>query len=144
MELDEKTFFSDPIPSENGVTVVILAEKVPSYLPKLADVKGKVEADYKLSQKRKLFSERASALDKALQSAKDEKSFEKIARDGGAKVSDYKDYVIATALLCGVFGGGFRAAQACPWQNFPAPDDRGRWLHTVCRKVHSARNGRLQ
>lgn len=97
MGLDEKTFFSDPIPSENGVTVVILAEKVPSYLPKLADVKGKVEADYKLSQKRKLFSERASALDKALQSAKDEKSFEKIARDGGAKVSDYKDYVIATA-----------------------------------------------
>lgn len=59
------------------MTVVILAEKVPSYLPKLADVKGKVEADYKLSQKRKLFSERASALDKALQSAKDEKSFEK-------------------------------------------------------------------
>lgn len=96
IKLDEKLFFSDPIPSENGVTVAILSEKVPSYLPKLDEVKAKVEADYKLSQKQKLFAERVSTLEKALKSAKDEAAFAKISREGGAKVEEFKNYVIAS------------------------------------------------
>lgn len=96
IKLDEKLFFSDPIPSENGVTVAILSEKVPSYLPKLDEVKAKVEADYKLSQKQKLFAERVSTLEKALKSAKDEAAFAKISKEGGAKIEEFKNYVIAS------------------------------------------------
>ena len=97
MALNEKTFFADPIPAKDGVWVVLLKEKAASYLPKLSDVKAKVEADYILSQKKKLFSERCQTLAKALKKAKDAKDFEKIAKEAKASISEKKDYVLATA-----------------------------------------------
>lgn len=97
MSLDEKSFVSDPIPATDGVYVVILAEKAPSYLPKFEQVKAQAEADFKADVKKNLFSERAATLEKALQKATDEKSFEKIAKEGGAEIKTFNDYVIATA-----------------------------------------------
>lgn len=97
MMLADKTFFSDPIPSDKGVTVVLLTEKAPSFLPELKQVKARVEADYIVSERQKLFAERGATLAKALKKASDEKSFDKIAKEGGAKVEQLKDYVIATA-----------------------------------------------
>lgn len=97
MALNEKTFFADPIPAKDGVWIVLLKEKAASYLPKLSDVKAKVEADYILSQKKKLFSERCQTLAKALKKAKDAKDFEKIAKEAKASISEKKDYVLATA-----------------------------------------------
>ena len=49
-----------------------------------------------MSQKQKLFAERVSTLEKALKSAKDEAAFAKISREGGAKVEEFKNYVIAS------------------------------------------------
>lgn len=96
MKLDEIKFYSDPIPSNDGVRVVFLAEKLDSYLPKFADVKDRVLADYVAAEKVKLFAEHADKLAKSLQKAvAEKKSFESAARAGGAKVESVKDFSLA-------------------------------------------------
>ncbi len=96
MKLDETKFYSDPIPSNDGVRVVFLSEKLDSFLPKYADVKDRVLADYVAAEKVKLFAEHANNLAKSLQKAvAEKKSFESAARAGGAKVESVKDFSLA-------------------------------------------------
>ena len=76
--------------------VVFLSEKLDSFLPKYADVKDRVLADYVAAEKVKLFAEHANNLAKSLQKAvAEKKSFESAARAGGAKVESVKDFSLA-------------------------------------------------
>lgn len=93
LQLDENSFYTDPIPVSDGVWFVMLVQKVDSYLPKFADVKQQVEKDYLESQKQKLFAERGATLDAALAKAVAEgKSFADVAKASGAKVEAVKNF----------------------------------------------------
>ncbi len=93
MKLDDSRFYSDPVATGDGAYVVFFVEKLPSYLPKFADVKEKVLRNYTDSEKARLFAERANTLDKALAKAVSEKkSFASVARAGGAKVESVKNF----------------------------------------------------
>ena len=93
LQLDENSFYTDPIPVSDGVWFVMLVQKADSYLPKFSDVKAQVEKDYLESQKQKLFAERGATLDAALAKAVAEgKSFAEVAKAAGAKVETVKDF----------------------------------------------------
>jgi peptidyl-prolyl cis-trans isomerase D len=67
--LSKDRFFSDPLPTPTGVAVLLWNDSLPGYKPSFTEVHDKVAADYKDSQKRKLFSERGRALRAQLQAA---------------------------------------------------------------------------
>lgn len=93
MKLDDTKFCSDPIVSSEGVWVVFLAERLPSYLPKYSEVKDAVLKNYVAAEKLRLFSERANTLGAALAKAvADKKSFASVAREGGASVEAVRDF----------------------------------------------------
>ncbi len=95
-KLDSNNFFSDAIISNENVWIVILNEKLSSYLPKFGDVKKRVEEDYVNAEKQKLFSERGKTLSEALKVAvKDGKSFIETAKQSGASVDDFRTFSIA-------------------------------------------------
>ncbi len=87
LKLDANRFYTDPIPTGDGVWVAFLSEKLDSYLPKFAEVKAKVTENYLAQTKADLFAKRADTLAKALAKAvADKKSFASVAREGGATV----------------------------------------------------------
>ena len=93
LKLNEKNFYADPIPTNDGVWLVTLSQKVESYLPKFADVKEQVKANYIESQKQKLFAERGATIDAALAKAVSEgKTFDNVAKASGAKVVAAKEF----------------------------------------------------
>lgn len=54
-KLDEKRFYSDAIPVQNGAVILLWQETLPSRMPLLSEVIEKVTADYIETEKRKLF-----------------------------------------------------------------------------------------
>lgn len=96
LRLDENSFYSDPVVSEDKVWVVYITEKMPSYLPKFADVKAEVEKNWLDSEKRRLFSERGQAIDKSISEAvKSGKKFSEAARGQGASVEKVSGFCFA-------------------------------------------------
>lgn len=92
-KLDENLFYSDPVVEQDGAYVVILKEKLASYVPEFADVKDKVEANYVAGEKARLFAEKGAKLDDALKAAVAEgKSFEDVAKENGAKVEKVQNF----------------------------------------------------
>lgn len=67
--LSQTRFFSDPLPTPDGLAVLLWNESLPSYKPLFADVRDRVLADYKDNEKRRLFIERGQLLKAQLQAA---------------------------------------------------------------------------
>ena len=96
LKLDEVSFYSDPIPADNGFWVVILDEKLQSFVPKFADVKADVAADYTAAEKERLFAEKGKAAVESIRAAvKAKKPFADAARASGATVENVKDFSLA-------------------------------------------------
>lgn len=96
--LDEQSFYADPIVDENGVWFVMLAESLPAYQPKLADVKDAVEKAFVAAEKRRLFAEYGKKLDAAFEKGlKEGKSFADIADANKVKSESVKGFSFATS-----------------------------------------------
>jgi peptidyl-prolyl cis-trans isomerase D len=67
--LSSTRFFSDPLPTADSFVVLIWNDNLPAYKPLFAEVKERVAADFKESEKRRLFIERGQALRAQLQIA---------------------------------------------------------------------------
>jgi len=94
----ENWMFKDIISDENGAWVVFLESVTDVVQPALEDVKEKVIADFKASERDRLFTLRANTLSSALQAGiKDGKSFEDIANEAGASVTKFEGINVETA-----------------------------------------------
>ncbi|MBC7852189.1 MAG: hypothetical protein IAF94_02040 [Pirellulaceae bacterium] len=67
--LSRERFFSDPLPTPDGVAVLLWQESLPAYKPLYTDVRERVMADYRENEKRRLFIERGNTLKAELQAA---------------------------------------------------------------------------
>ena len=92
-KLDEQNFYADPIVADDGVWIVVLAQKLPAYQPKLADVRAEVEKAYLASEKQRLFAEYGAKLDAAFaKGAKDGKKFDAIAKENNVDIETVKNF----------------------------------------------------
>lgn len=62
-------YFSDPLPTPTGYAVLLWHETLPAHKPLLAEVREKVAADYRESEKRKRFTEHARSVREKLTAA---------------------------------------------------------------------------
>jgi peptidyl-prolyl cis-trans isomerase D len=67
--LSKDRFFTDPLQTPNSFVVLLWNDTLPAYKPMFAEVHDRVAADYKESEKRRLFSAHGQALRTALQAA---------------------------------------------------------------------------
>ncbi|HEY0864912.1 MAG TPA: hypothetical protein VGD97_12475 [Lacunisphaera sp.] len=67
--LSEQRHFSDPLPTTDSFVILLWNENLPAYKPLFAEVRDRVLADYKETEKRKLFIARGQALRTQLQAA---------------------------------------------------------------------------
>jgi peptidyl-prolyl cis-trans isomerase D len=67
--LSQERHFSDPLPTTDSFVILLWNENLPGYKPLFAEVRERVLADYKDSEKRKLFIARGQALRTQLQAA---------------------------------------------------------------------------
>jgi len=67
--LSRERFFTDPLPSPDGYVILLWNDSLPAYTPAFVEVREQVAADYRLTEKRRLFSERGAALKATLQNA---------------------------------------------------------------------------
>ncbi|HRG55922.1 MAG TPA: peptidylprolyl isomerase, partial [Lacunisphaera sp.] len=67
--LSAQRHFSDPLPTTDSFAILLWNESLPGYKPLFAEVRDRVLADYKESEKRKLFIARGQALRTQLQAA---------------------------------------------------------------------------
>jgi peptidyl-prolyl cis-trans isomerase D len=67
--LNQERFFTDPLQTPNGFVVLFWSETLPAHKPLFNEVRDRVLADYKETEKRKLFVERGRALRTQLQTA---------------------------------------------------------------------------
>jgi peptidyl-prolyl cis-trans isomerase D len=68
-KLSPERYFSDPLATPDGVVVLLWQESLPAYQPLFNDVRERVAADFRESEKRRLFIERGNALKAQLQAA---------------------------------------------------------------------------
>lgn len=67
--LNRDRFFTDPLPTPDGLAVLLWNETLPAYKPLFSDIRDSVLADYRDSEKRRLFIERGQVLKAQLQAA---------------------------------------------------------------------------
>jgi len=67
--LSRERYFSDPLATPDGVVVLLWQESLPAYKPLYTDVRERVAADFRESEKRRLFVEHGNALKARLQAA---------------------------------------------------------------------------
>jgi peptidyl-prolyl cis-trans isomerase D len=67
--LDQERFFTDPLPTSNSFVVLLWNESLPAYKPLFAEVRERVNTDYREAEKRKRFIEHGRALRTRLQAA---------------------------------------------------------------------------
>jgi peptidyl-prolyl cis-trans isomerase D len=92
--LNKERFFSDPVPSPEGYVVFLWNDSLPGYKPMLAQVKDKVAADYKESEKRKRFVDAGKALRAKLQAAAKAGKFEEVAKAEKLEVKSYANFSV--------------------------------------------------
>lgn len=90
--LTKDRFFSDPVPSPDGYVVFLWNDTLPGYKPMLNEVKDKVAADYKESEKRKRFVEAGKTLRAKLQAAAKAGNFEAAAKADKLEVKTYANF----------------------------------------------------
>lgn len=92
--LNKDRFFSDPVPSPDGYIVILWNDSLAGFKPLLNDVKDKVAADYKESEKRKRFVEAGKALRAKLQAAAKSGKFEDVAKAEKLEVKSYANFSV--------------------------------------------------
>ncbi|MBI2518490.1 MAG: peptidyl-prolyl cis-trans isomerase [Opitutae bacterium] len=93
--LNKERYFSDPLPSADGVVVLFWNDTLPAYKPILGEVREKVAADYKDGEKRKRFVESGKTLRSKLEAAvKAGTAFEKAAADQKLEVKSYANFTL--------------------------------------------------
>jgi peptidyl-prolyl cis-trans isomerase D len=79
--LTKDRFFTDPLPTPEGYAVFLWNESLPAHKPLLPEVREKVAADYRETQKRERFAAHGKLVKERLQAAvKSGKSFEEAAK----------------------------------------------------------------
>ncbi|HWA25411.1 MAG TPA: hypothetical protein VG734_07110 [Lacunisphaera sp.] len=93
--LNADRFFSDPLPTPDGVVVLLWQENLPAYKPLFSEVRDRVVADYRESEKRRLFIERGNALKTQLQAAaKTPAGFTDTAKAEKLEVKAYANFTV--------------------------------------------------
>lgn len=96
--LTRERFFSDPLASPDGYVVLLWNEDLPGYTPAFAEVRERVLADYKETEKRRLFIERGQALKASLAAAaKSPTGFADKAAAEKLEVKSYANFLLRTA-----------------------------------------------
>lgn len=91
--LNSSRHFSDALRTPTGFAVVLWHETLPAYQPLLPEVRDRVVADYRESEKRKRFVEQGRALQSRLQAAvKAGTSFEQAAKDAKLEVASHASF----------------------------------------------------
>ncbi len=67
--LSQERFFSDPLQTPDGFVILLWNETLPGYKPMFPEVRERVAADWRDSEKRRLFNERGRTLRAQLQAA---------------------------------------------------------------------------
>lgn len=73
-ELSEDHFLGDPMRVKKGVVLVALKKLIPSYIPEMDEVRGRLTADVKLFKREKAFDEKVEQLVNLLQTSNLEKA----------------------------------------------------------------------
>ncbi len=96
--LSRDRFFTDPLPSPDGFVVLLWNEDLPAYTPGFAEVRERVLADYKETEKNRLFIERGQSLKTQLQAAaKTPTGFADKAAAEKLEVKSYTNFTLRTA-----------------------------------------------
>jgi len=94
--LSKDRFFSDPVMTNQSYAVLLWNESLPAYKPTLAEVKDRVAADFKDSEKRRLFDARGRGLQAQLQTAaaKSAAEFATVAAAEKLEVKSYTNFTL--------------------------------------------------
>tara|TARA_R100000027_G_scaffold67048_3_gene64422 strand:- start:20999 stop:22636 length:1638 start_codon:yes stop_codon:yes gene_type:complete len=112
--LDELRYFSDPVETDNGITVLILNEVIPSAIPQLADVREEVVADYTEKKEQELLVARGEEIRVELEELlKEGNTFAEAAGSLGLEVEQF-DAVSWENIPTGFDGSSIRRAESLP------------------------------
>ena len=94
--LTQNRFFSDPVMTNQSYAVLLWNETLPAYKPTFAQVHDRVAADFKDSEKRRLFDARGRALQAQLQAAaaKSAAEFAAVAAAEKLEVKSYANFTL--------------------------------------------------
>lgn len=88
-------YFSDPLPTPDGYLVLLWNETLAAYKPLFNEVREKVAADYRESEKRRRFSEHGRAIRERLHSAvQSGKSFAEAAKAENLEAKSYDSFTL--------------------------------------------------
>lgn len=94
-QLSAERYFSDPLPTPDGYLVLLWNEALPAHKPLFSEVKDRVSADYRDSEKRKRFTEQGRVLRERLQAAvKAGTSFDDAAKAAGLTAKTYASFTL--------------------------------------------------
>jgi peptidyl-prolyl cis-trans isomerase D len=96
LRLNKDRFFSDPVLTNQSYAVLLWNETLPEYKPSFNEVKDRVAADFKDSEKRRLFIAHGKALQAQLQAAaaKSAAEFGKVAAVEKLEVKSYSNFTL--------------------------------------------------
>lgn len=136
--LDRERFFSDPLPSPDGFVVLLWNESLPAHKPMLSEVREKVAADYRESEKRRRFADQGKALRDRLQAAvKAGKSFEDAAKAEKLEVKTYASFTLRQPpqdLPYAAFGA-LQNLEAGQVSDMVATGDKGHFAFALEKKL---------
>ena len=93
--LDATRHFSDPLPSPDGYAILLWNESLPAYKPLLNEIRERVAADYRESEKRRRFVDHGRAVRERLQAAvKAGRSFDDAAKAEKLEVKAYPAFTL--------------------------------------------------
>jgi peptidyl-prolyl cis-trans isomerase D len=94
--LSKDRHFSDPLPTNDGFAILLWNESLPAYKPLFNEIRDRVLADYKESEKRKLFIARGQALRTQLQAAAKTSpaNFATVAANEKLEVKSYANFTL--------------------------------------------------
>lgn len=90
--LSKDRYFSDPLPGPDGFVVLLWNENLPGYKPLFPEVRERVLADYRESEKRRQFIERGNALKAQLQAAAKTGDFAGLAAREKLELKSYANF----------------------------------------------------
>jgi len=136
--LNKDRFFSDPVPTPEGYAVLLWNEALPGFKPLLGQVKDKVAADYKETEKRKRFLEAGKALRAKLQVAAKAGTFEDAAKAAKLEVKTYANFTLRQPPQ-DIPYGAYSSLQAFPEKGevseMVATGDKGNFTYVVEKKL---------
>ena len=90
--LNENQYFSDPVNTADGVVVLFFEKLFPAYVPPMAAIREKITADYKASEKARLFNEEGKFIkDRLVKAVSQGKTFADAAKELNLSIKEYKD-----------------------------------------------------